>query len=356
MAKRRVAVLKVDDFRRYGAEHHGRLPYRMDVLRQHGWTLRWTDRHLSWPFANGRIARLVRKIESATTPFVQTLLLLPQIVRSDTVLAMFESQGHAFALLRRMGLFRRKHVVIVACWLAELVRQDGSRRRRLYRFLYRGVDTIVVFSENQRVLLVEALGVAPGAIAVVPFGVDHSEWDGVEVRDDGPIVAIGRDEGRDWPTLVEAVRGTECRITIASRPRSLAGLDLPVEIEFVGYLPRDSYRRLLASASIVLVVSKDLAYPTGQTVLLEALGLGKPCIVTRTAAMDAYTRAGTVLVEPGDVDGLRAAIVSLAADSAERAQLAQAARNTRAQFDTSALWNAVAEAVEERAVPLKNGR
>ncbi len=229
---RTVAVLKSGE---YGPRHHrpdGRLPYRVDLLAGCGWEPTWTDRHLGGFWARRRVAAVVQRLERLGVPFLQTVLLVPAIRRASGVVAIFESEGHCFAALRRVGLFRRKRFVIVACWLAELATTMSPRRLGVYRWLYRGVDHVVVFSENQRRILVDRVGIDDRRIAVARFGIDLDEWADLPTGDGGTVLAVGRDEGRDWPTLLAAVTGTGWPVVVASRPRSIDDLELPAEVDF----------------------------------------------------------------------------------------------------------------------------
>jgi glycosyltransferase involved in cell wall biosynthesis len=335
-----VVVLKSGS---YGDHRPGQsLPYRVDLLERSGWSICFTDRHLSGIWRRRHLRALVGRVEATTAPFLQTVCALRQIRRSQAVLAMFESEGHFLALLRSLGLLRKPRFVVVACWLGQIV-TDQPRRRRLYRFLYRRVDRVVVFSENQRRVLSDALRLPPERIVFVPFGVDIDEWSGVEVSDTGTVVAVGRDEGRDWPTLFEAVRGTGWDVQMATRPRSIEGLDPPSEVTLHGYVDRKRYRSLLASAGVVVIPTKDLVYPTGQTVLLEAMALGKPCIVTDTPAIRSYLADGVTTVGLADATQWRSTIGELLQNRLARDDLGRRAKDSAATgFPVSGMWLHVA--------------
>ena len=347
VGERTVAILKSGEYGSPTNADNLILPYRIDLLSRRQWRPTWSDRHLGGFWAQRRVAGLVTRAESLGVPFVQTTLAMPVIRRSSGVVAIFESEGHCFALLRRLGLFRRKSFVIVACWLAELATTMSPRRLRLYRWMYRNVDHVVVFSENQRGVLRDRLGLGAAQVVVARFGIDLDEWIDVTTIDDGSVVAIGRDEGRDWGPFFAAVEGTAWPVTVASRPRSVAQLDIPAEVDFRGYVDRDEYRRLLASASVVAVISKDLAYPTGQTVLLEAMALGKACVVTHTAAMSDYITEAVVAVPLGDALAVRAAIQGLLDDPERRETLGRRAKEiARERFGAEHMWRTVAECLD----------
>lgn len=323
------------------------LPYRIDYLRDHGFHLTWTDRHLV-----GRWARVARATEGRTTPWVQALLTCRERRRADAVVAMFESEGHGLALARRLTRRRRPPLLVVGCWLTDLV-QQGGRRQALYRWLYRSVDGVVVFSYNQRSTLVLGLGLDATDVHVIPFGVDLDELAVVETSESGAVVAVGRDLGRDWRTLVDAVDGTGWTVELMTRRGQVDHLHLPPEVRFHSTVDRASYLSMLASASVVVLPSFVREYPTGQTVLLEAMALGKACVVTDTPAMRDYVEDGQtgVLVPPGDPAALAEAVGGLLDDDERRRSIGQNAwARSFAIGGARAMWAEVAAVLREMTV------
>lgn len=325
------------------------LPYRIDELGRHGYRLTWTDANTvgSW-------ARVARWTERWAVPWTQAWLTRTARRRSAATVAIFESEGHGVALARRLTGRRRPPLIIIGCWLADLARDGGATRRRIYRWLYRAVDTVVVFSPNQRRTLADLLDIDPVRVAVVDFGVDLEELKGVSTSDDGSVVAAGRDLGRDWPTLLAAVRDTGSHVVLITRERQVAGLDLPPEVEFLATLDRAGYLARLAAAAVVVIPTKVREYPTGQTVLLEAMALGKACVVTDTPAMRHYVSDGVdaVLVAPGDPDALRRALQDLLADPVRREEIGAAARRrSDASGGAATMWREISEVIATVAAP-----
>ena len=270
---------------------------------------------------------------------------------------MFESEGHGLALARLLTQLpdrsppgrRRPPLVIIGCWLADLV-AGSPARRHLYRQLYRRVDAVIVFSTNQRATLVELLGIAPERVHVVAFGIDLDELAGVTTSDSGRLAAIGRDLGRDWATLVSAARSSGWAVDLVTRPDQVAGLDLPPEIQLYPPVDRSSYLEVLASSSVVVVPTEVRQYPTGQTVLLEAMALGKACVVTDTPAMGEYVRHDetAVLVPPHDPAAFRSAVDGLLADPDRRRRLGQAAATSEhARGGAVEMWRQVAQVFDQ---------
>lgn len=334
-----VALLKSGDFGRDEGPR-GELPYRLDLLRSSGLRLGWTDQHLH-SSRRGPVSRL----EAATVPFSQAWISRSVRRGATSTVAIFESEGHGLALARRVTRRRRPPLLIVACWLADLARSGGALRRRTYRWLYRSVDAVVVFSSNQRATLAELLDIAPDKVHVVRFGVDLEELATWSATDGHEVVAVGRDRGRDWATLASAARDTGWSVRLATRSDQVAGLELPPEISMLGRLTRADYLGLLAGAGVVVVPTEVREYPTGQTVLLEAMAMGKACVVTDTPAMREYVEHGTtaLMVSPHDPDALREAVQRLLDDPALRERIGRAARDAETSHGgAAAMWTEVA--------------
>lgn len=385
----RIAVLKSW---RFGDSKPGtKLPYRMDYLRDHGYELVWSDAHLDRP--KSRVLGQIRsRSELWGAPWYQ-LWTLRRSIRSrstkhgvDAVLAMFESEGHAYAMLR--GVSRRvgrdlPPLIVIGCWLTEILqelseaanhpRSSGTRRSRLrpqrwaaslrlrwYRWTYANVDRLVVFSSNQRPLLASLLNRDPDSIDVVGFGVDVAEVfaTGRQRSGTGPtvpvadefILAVGRDRGRDWQTLLEAVAESDWAVEVIARPHFLAGLDIPTEVTVLPPVDRDRYLQRVNDAAAVLIITHDVAYPTGQTVMLEAMALGKPIIATQTEALGEYfddgvDAVGTALADPDD---LRSHISNLLNDPGRRARIGQAgSERVRERGDAQSMWSAIAGLLDQ---------
>lgn len=343
-----LVVLKSPDYERWAEQHEGRLPYGIERLNSAGFELRTTDATFRKPFTSRPIATVIRWFERVGTPFAQTLLLSRDIVRSPATLAMFESEGHFLALVRSINPIRSdRRLVIVACWLAEIAPNLTPRKRAVYRWIYQRVDSVIVFSSNQVSILESALGIPPARVHVVPFGIDIEPLRPAASSCAGPIVSVGRDAGRDWQTLFDAVAGTGWDVRIATRPRMLHATP-PTEVRMLGYLDRTAYIDLLTRASVVVVTTHDMAYPSGQTVLLEAMALGKACVVTETAALADYVEDGVdcLAVPTGDARAVRRAIERLVDDSDLRSRIGQAARARVEERHTAAtMWDNVASVI-----------
>lgn len=106
------------------------------------------------------------------------------------------------------------------------------------------------------------------------------------------------------------------------------------EAVFVGHVSPAEVRRLARGALAVLVPSTCVE--NAPLAVLEAMAEGAPVVASRVGGVPEMIDDGRdgILVEPGDVDGLRAAIVSLRSDPDLRRLLAAAAYDRVAQVNS----------------------
>lgn len=343
-----VAVLKSWDFAAWQAcEGHGcQLPYRMEHLEAHGLRLRWTDALFRPRWQASAAARAVNRVEGLAAPFAQAALMARTIARAPITLAMFESEANTLALARSTWPGRRASVLaVVACWLAEILPRCSPARRAAYRWAYRCVDRVFYFSENQRATLAEHLAVDEDRLRYVPFGIDDETFRPSGGGDGGYVLVVGRDRGRDWPTLLGALGGLGLAVKVCCRPGDLAGLRIPEGVEVLGYVERSVYRRLLGGARVVAIATRPLAYPSGQSVLLEAMAMARAVVVTVTPALQDYVTDGitALAVPPGDAGALRGRVLEAAGDDVLRHRLGSGGRAAvEERFNARAMWGAVA--------------
>jgi hypothetical protein len=318
------------------------LPYGAQHLIELGYTVRYSDPAASIPVKLGRAGLLIRAVHRLTNGPVLSPVLEPlRILRADLVVCMFEDNLRLLSPIVRM---RRRPSVLVVCWLAEGVERLTTRERRRWRRRLTAFSGVAVFSANQVELLQCALGLQPGTVRSVPFGVHMPPADaGPPVP--GSVVAVGSDRGRDFGTFVDALRDHPAPVTIVTNSVLARSISDPGGIRVIGPIDHAEYLAELRRAEVVVSPTHQFAYPTGQTVVLEAMAVGKPCVVTRSAALDDYVTDGVdvLLVPPHDPAELRHTIDKLIGDEDLRRSLAAGARLTAARFSERAMWSAIME-------------
>src|SRR4051794_17133642 len=157
--------------------------------------------------------------------------------------------------------------------------------------------TYVVFSQEERELFADSFGIPSDRIACVRFA--HSLWSRADgPTSDGGYVFAGGDSLRDYDTLIEAVRGLDAQVRIATN-RPLG--ELPENVTS-GPVTLAEYNELIAGARVVAVPMQRGRRGAGLLTYLNAMALGKPVIVTDSPAVAEYVEPGTtgVVVPPAD--------------------------------------------------------
>jgi glycosyltransferase involved in cell wall biosynthesis len=165
---------------------------------------------------------------------------------------------------------------------------------------------------------------------------------------EGDYVFAGGDFTRDYGALIEAMRGLPYRLVIAARFRHyFEGLDVPTNVEILT-TTRQGFIDLMAAAGVVVVPLRGgLLHSGGQQTYLNAMLMGKPVVVADDCGADEYVthdRSGVVL-RPGDVAGLRAAIVKLLSDRALARGMGREARAAAQAHPPERFAHAVLEVV-----------
>jgi glycosyltransferase involved in cell wall biosynthesis len=182
---------------------------------------------------------------------------------------------------------------------------------------------------------------------LVPFGVDVDAFNAQDRAPDVDVVSVGADPRRDFELLVGvAERHPELTFQVVAteeRGRSLGRL--PPNVALETDLSLEQVRDRLAAARVVALPVQANSYSGATTVLLQAMALAKPVVVSRTDAIAAgYALVDSTncrLVEPGEPVAFERALLDTLADPGS---LGDRARETVEQdFSweryTTALWN-----------------
>jgi glycosyltransferase involved in cell wall biosynthesis len=98
-------------------------------------------------------------------------------------------------------------------------------------------------------------------------------------------------------------------------------------VSIVGFLTEPGYRQELARADVIVVSSRECAYPSGSTVLLHGMALSRACVATATSGLSTFLSPETVAaIPPCDAAAMRQAIVRLLSDGQHRDGLGRNAR------------------------------
>ncbi len=306
-----------------------------------------------WARALAAVAnRLLRLIGGYGGDFATMLASLRAANSADVVFATADTVGIPLLLLKRARLLWRPLVYASIGLPERLVQLRGPLARRLFRSAIRTANTIVTYSQAEAEWLRGWLQADSPPVVFVPFGVDIAAF-----RDDGrateiDVVSVGADPRRDFELLIAvAARQPELSFRIVAEGKRARALSRrPENVAVESDLSLEQVRDRLAAARVVALPVRPNSYSGATTVLLQAMAMAKPVVVSRTVAIAVgyglSDGTNCRLVEPGDAEELERALLETLADPGS---LGERARDTVEQtltWDcyTGALWDILSRA------------
>ncbi len=267
----------------------------------------------------GRIGRLIERSLGRNALLAWACFRLRR--RYRVIFSDGEQVGIPLAFLLKFlaGRARPRHLMIGH------ILSVGKKMLLLDLFrLHSHIDRFFVYSTWQKDFIEKRWGLPAERVIFTPFMVDADffapapglELDPALARNPAQalICAVGL-EFRDYPTLIEAVRGLDVQVVIAAaspwskRADSTAGQTIPANVG-VRRFSQYELRALYAASEFLVMPLYPVHFQAGVTAILEAMAMGKAVICTRTPGQtDVIVENETGLyVPPGDPLALRESI------------------------------------------------
>lgn len=288
----------------------------------------------------GRAGRALARQLGRFGPDLLQLRTLPHFRRADVV--FLTGAWPLLLAAQAIPANHRPKLVWLNLSLTNLLRAGGRRGalRPLIRLAIQQADRIVCVARFQQTFLHRTLGLDERRLPLVRSGTDDRFFcpppgphTGAAPAAAPYVLAAGRDAARDYRTLVEATRGAPYATRLVCSPANVAGLSLLADVTVRYDIPpaalRDEYR---GAAAVAVPTLGDAATCgsdcSGTLVLLDALAMGRPSVITRRASVEDYVVADehALCVPPGEPVALRAALDRLVGDPDYAQRLAAAGR------------------------------
>jgi len=290
---------------------------------------------------------------------VRSLVLISRMCAHDVVISTSVVNGFFFALLQRMlgkRIIRPRHIMID---VGSMRRFSGAGRavRSVISWFFAPLDSIVCYASSSIDFWQRTIGVGvecffvplPAAGPLVPGG-------SVSPAAEGYVFSAGR-YGRDYPLLLDAIEGMDVPLVIVADNTTYSSLQARVGhnplIRIYREILYSRYAELLRAARFVVLPLLPVAYHTGQTVLMQAMALGKAVIATRSSGTVDYVADNEdgVLVEPGNALELRNKILFLLNNPVELRRIAEnARRKASVEFSDEAFGKRMEHIVSRRCI------
>lgn len=276
----------------------------------------------------------------------------PDIVHVHDWYGVFE--GAVLADDPDCGLVVTSHLPMRAGFTYEGHPVDRRAKVNIEALGFRLADRVTAPSSFTAKTLASEYDVPSDRISVVANGVDTERYTPSQAESEPPLVlAVGRlttQKGfgylldaiervpEDSAYRVEVVGDGPARQQLESRA---AALGIDDRVSFAGYLPDDTLRERYRRAAITVVPS---VYEPFGLVALESMAAGTPVVAFEMGGIPEFVDHDEegLLVPPGDVDALAAAVDALLANETKREQLGSLARERAEQFD----WSFVVDELE----------
>jgi glycosyltransferase involved in cell wall biosynthesis len=339
--------------------------FGLDQLRDRGWSVRHNlerERPPAWARGGGAAVKwALERAGGYGGDFPTVMGSLGEANRADVVLSTVDTVGIPLMLARRRGLLRRP-LVYVAIGLPErLARLRGSRMRRLYANALASASAVVAYSEHEAAELERFLADHGRTTRVefVPFGVDTEVIAPSTAAPAVDVVSVGADPHRDFELLLRVANDLPAvsftLVVTEDHARTLGAL--PPNVTLETDLPFDAMRNRLEGARVVALPVRENSYSGATTVLLQAMSLAKPVVVTRTAAIATgyglEDGANMRFVPPGGAAELRSAIAGLLGDEGSARALGAAARAT---IEAELSWERYVDRLERLLLDVAGAR
>lgn len=131
----------------------------------------------------------------------------------DTVLSLSEDIGLPMRYFMRVRGLKARHILV-----AHHVR--ASRKRLLVRAMggLKGFDRVIALSDEEHAAVVSTYGVPPDRAMCLPHRVEEQFWQPLSgVNPEPDLVCSFGLAKRDYPTLLDAVRGQPVRLRIQAQ-------------------------------------------------------------------------------------------------------------------------------------------
>lgn len=241
-------------------------------------------------------------------------------------------------LLKKLFRIKTKFVLLNIS-LSRLVisNKDKKIKFKIIKWLLKDIDAVVCLSSAQKQQLEELNIIDDNKIFFAHLGVDDIFYNPIYENRNNILLAVGRDNGRDYKTIIEVAKTLpQYKFEIICSKRNIEGQGaLPrnviVHYDISNRELRDKYQTYKA---LLLITHSDEygdgADCSGQTVLLDAMASGIPIIASKKEYLKDYVGDGgeeVELVNFYDIDGLKGKIIDIQQDSQKSSKMAQNARN-----------------------------
>lgn len=262
------------------------------------------------------VARIPETHSSKINVFIKLCSLYLKLGKYDFVVTL--QDGYATFLVSAFNSifpFHKNYIHIVHEFMSSPLKETAYSKFKyaFLRFCFKSIDCANCSARPEIRYYKNLLKVDESRFRFIPLSTHPKFLDIPTEHSSNYIISAGR-TGRDYETLARAMEKLSMKLIIITDHHNLNNINLPDNVEVKFNIPLDELISLTANSSFVVIPLNSSPISTGQSVILEAMALGKAVITTRTGGTEDYveTDKSGILVEPHDHEQMYEAINHLA--------------------------------------------
>lgn len=224
------------------------------------------------------------------------------------IIATGEDVGLKLAFL--LKIFRKFVPLLLTCHNVA-TRKPAFFLKRLK--VASAVSKFQCLSQSQAHILTEEYNIPKERVQIIYWHVDHNFFQPLGSKVIPQQICSAGMACRDYATLVESTRNLDVDVRIAAdsawfrQDVNISKENLPERVIIRSYENYMALRQLYDESLFVVVPLLNVNFSAGYTVILEAMSMGKPVIVSEIQQKDDFIINGEngFYVKPGDVEELR---------------------------------------------------
>lgn len=267
------------------------------------------------------------------------------------VVATHEACALPLLGLKRLGLLHLPVVVINVALLHP--KNLAGLKSAVWKFVLKEADAVICYASVQLDRLACEYELDTSRLFFIPFGVDTAFFTPRGVPRNDYCLSVGTNDGKDYETLIEALPEDVKLIVVTDEDNADKIRQHPKytdAVELRHDIPIRELKELYEGAALKVIPLRDIAYSSGQTVLLENMALGKAVIVSQASMISDYVEDGNtaLTVEPGNARELRDLISECLTHPQRLDQIgARAQEHARSRFSSAMFASQLSSVVTE---------
>jgi glycosyltransferase involved in cell wall biosynthesis len=232
------------------------------------------------------------------------------------------------AALQKFGFMKSTKHIILQFIMGEKEKTLMARiKYMIKRIIYSSINTAVCSSTKEVSYYQKAFGWNDDKIKFIPFHCDPSYLKYEFIESGNYVFSAGR-TFRDYDTFLDAAKEINYPVIIAASPWNINKKKVFKNVSVKYDIPLFDLDKIMSKSKVVVIPLDDKNISTGQSVILQAMAMGKAIVATDTSGTMDYIKHfyNGLLVPPRDSRKMKQAIEYLLKNESERVRIGKNAR------------------------------